>query len=305
MSKQIEMEAEGISSPSSIDTRLSYSSASLLKNCEQKYHYHKVSKVPKDKDAAARDNSHFAIGKSFHYILETTLHEKPENISDLLDTCVQVEGLKEEDRGLVHAMVLSYLRLRKGSRIKVVGCEWSITHEHIIGFVDAIEVDTETGDFYISDLKTAATFYDSKLAELPSDTQLNLYASFYREIAEHYNLDPDKFKGVRYLVTTKSKAKQQAREDYSGYVMRMVDKKLVKSIFVTIPKEMMRIDKVRKEHEELHDKSMKLRSGEIKPSKNFTYCNAFFKSCDFFSRCHGAQNSEIMENASIVIERTK
>ena len=294
------MNLEGVKP--SVDTRLSYSSSVLLSNCEQRYAYYKVEKAEIDKDAAKRDNSFFAIGTSFHYVLETSMHEKPDNITELLEYCVQNEKLKEYDVGLVHALVLQYLRLRKGSKLKAVKCEYSINHPDIIGFVDLIEADDQ-GLWYISDLKTAASFYDSKIAELPSNQQLCLYASFYREIAEDLGLDPDKFQGVRYLVATKSKAKQKKTETYGDFVLRLVDKQHVKAVFVTIPKELMRITQTRDEIMGLHSRSLELRKGDT-PKKNFTYCNAFFKSCDYFSRCHGAENSELMESKKIIVERT-
>lgn len=304
MSDQIEMEAEGIDSPQPVDTRLSYSSQSLLTNCQQRYVYYKVDKVDKDKDAAARDDSHFAIGKSFHYILEVSNHEKPAKIGALLEYCVQNEGLKEEDTALVHGMVLQYLRLRKDSGWTAVKCEHSIKDPAVIGFIDLIE-KKEDGSWCISDMKTAATFYPNKIAELPSNVQLNLYASFYKEIAKEYDLDPKKFLGCRYLVTTKSKAKQQAKESYNDFVMRLVNKKHVKSHNIFIPKALMRIEATRKEFMNDYKTSLKLRSGKLKPTKNYTYCNAFFKGCDYFSRCHGQEYSEFLDSNKIIVESTK
>lgn len=303
---QTSMDIGGASAPSPIvvDTRLSYSSSTLLKNCEQKYYHHKVNKTKIDEDAAKRDNSHFALGSSYHYVLEMSMHTKPEDIIKDLDYCVQEIGLKEEDRALTHAMVLSNLRLRKGSKLKVIGCEYSIKDPKVIGFIDAIEVNVETGEYYISDLKTAASFYDSKLADLPSDSQLNLYCSYYKEIAEEYGLDPEKFMGSRYLVSTKSKAKQKKTETYNEFVIRLLDSSAVKSIFVTIPKELMRIEANKKEFMDMYDKSLKLREKTIEPVKNFTFCNAFFKSCDFYSQCHGQTNEALLNEHRIIVERS-
>lgn len=284
------------------DTRLSYSSATLLQNCETRYYNYKIKKSEVDSDAAKRDNSHFHIGTSFHYILEMSMHKKPNKIGELLEYCVQNFGLREEDTALVHAMVIQYLRLRKDSGFEAVACEYAIEHESIIGFVDLIERQKD-GSFYISDLKTASSFYDSKISELAANQQLNLYCSFYKEIAKKYNLDPDKFMGARYLVAVKSKAKQRANESYNDFVMRLVDKKLVKCVFVTIPKELMRIDAAREEHMSLYNRSLEIRAGG-NPTKNLTYCNAFFKSCEYFSKCHGMEHSEFLKLNSIVVERT-
>lgn len=283
-----------------VNRHLSYSSANLLRNCEKKYEYYKIKEIPKDSDSN-RDNSHFDIGTSFHYILEESMHKKPSNIGQLLEHCVQVIGLKESDAGLVHAMVLQYLRLRAKSDFEAVAVEYKIQNDFILGFVDLIEA-RPNGDWYISDLKTAATFYESKISELSKDRQLNLYASFKDEIAEVFNLDPEKFKGVRYLVTTKSKAKQRAKESYEEYVMRIVEGKNVKSFAITIPHELMDIEGTLKEHRELFQKSLNLRNGQAEASRNFTYCQAYFRPCEYFSQCHGMTYSEFQETNKIVVD---
>jgi len=54
-----------------------------------------------------------------------------------------------------------------------------------------------------------------------------------------------------------------------------------------------------------HKISLKLRSKKLKPTRNYTYCNAFFKGCDYFSKCHGMEYSEFLETNKIVIESTK
>lgn len=288
------------------DLHLSHSSANLLRNCETKYFHHKVNNTEPDNDVAT-DNSHFDLGKAFHYINEVSMHKKPVNISELLDYCIQEIGMKESERGLVHAMIIQYLRLRAKSEFEVVAVEYKIQNEWILGFIDLIEV-LPNGNWTISDLKTASSFYESKIPELPKDRQLNLYASFYKEIAEKFNLDADKFIGVRYLVTTKSKAMPKKTikisESYSDYVMRLVEGKNVKSYAIFIPKELLDIEGVVKEHRELYEKSLELRNG--KPAnKNFTYCQAYFRPCEFFSKCHGMTFSEFQNTNKIIVDAIK
>lgn len=286
------------------DTRLSYSSANLLRNCEQKYHHYKVTKKDVDSDAGARDNSHFAIGTSFHYVNEISMHTKPAKVIELLEKCVQDEGLNEDDVGLVHAMLIQYWRLRSKGEFHAVACEYKIDDKSVVGYVDLIE-QTKDGYWTISDLKTAASFYESKIPELPRDRQLNLYGSYAKEIAKAHNLDIDKFLGCRYLVTTKSKAKQQKKESYKEYVMRMVDKKLVRSYAIFIPKELMDYSGAKEEHMKLYKRSIQLRKGTAEPKKNYTYCNSFFRPCEYFSQCHGMTATEYMENKQIIVEAIK
>jgi len=296
MENQLEMSIEGAEAP--VDTRLSYSSANLLRNCEQKYVYYKVDKVEKDDDSNV-DNSHFNLGTSFHLINEIGLHKKPKNVMALLEKCVQEEGLREEDVGLLHAMLLQYWRLREGDDFETVACEYKIEDDKVIGYVDLIE-KRPNGDWVLSDLKTAATFYKTKIPELPRDRQLCLYSSYYKEIAKEYNLDPEKFIGCRYLVTTKSKAKQKKTESYKDFVMRLVESKSVKSHDIFIKKELLDLWGAREEHLELYEKSMKLRRGE-KPTRNYTYCMAYFRPCDYFSQCRGETYSEYLENNKILV----
>ena len=126
-----------------IDTRLSYSSANLLRNCEQKYNYYKVKKVEADPDSN-RDNSHFDIGTAFHYVNEMSMHKKPEKIGPLLEYCVQEIGLKEESVGLVHAMLLQYWRLRERQDFEAVACEYKIDDKNI----DAYFLDYNASIWY-------------------------------------------------------------------------------------------------------------------------------------------------------------
>lgn len=286
------------------DTRLSYSSANLLRNCEKKYQYYKVKKIEKDSDAN-RDESHFAIGKAFHYVLEMSMHKKPEKMMGLLEEAVQKEGLKEESIGLVHAMLLQYLRLRAKGDFEAVACEYYIDGKTTLGFVDLIE-KRPNGDWCISDLKTAASFYESKISELPRDRQLNLYGSYYKEIAKKYNLDPEKFIGCRYLVTTKSKAVQQKKETYPEYVMRLVEKKSVKSFAIFIPKVLMDLEGARAEHDAFYKRSMQIRKGTgVAPKPNYTYCMSYFRPCEWFSQCHGKTYSQFQEENQILVEAIK
>lgn len=281
-----------------VDTRLSHSSARLLEGCERKYWHYKVNNTPKDVDIED-DTAAFKIGTSFHYILEVSMHKKPEKMGELLEYCVQNIGLLEKDVGLVHAMVLSYLRLRKTQTLEAIACEYAIDDPNIIGYIDLIERDTVTGNWTISDLKTAKTFWATLVARLPSDRQLSLYASFYKQVAEAFNLDPDKFVGCRYKLTTKSAAEQQAKESYSEYVMRMVDKKLVKSYDIFIPKEKLHIDQTIQAHLELYQKAEYLRAGN-KGRQNFSYCESYFKPCAWYSQCHGSSFTELSGSLEIV-----
>lgn len=279
--------------------QLSYSSATLFRGCQQRFYYYKK-EVPHDPDYDD-DITSFNIGKAFHYILEETLHTKPEKISELLDKCIELFNIDPDTEvPLLHAMVLKYLRLHKRVGLECVGCEMELSNNDFIGYVDAVLIDKD-GSWWICDLKTAKTVWQDTHSRLFNDVQLNLYAYFYKEIAANYKLDPKKFKGCRYRVTTKSTAKQRSNEEYLDFVARIRD--LVRSYDFIIPIERMNPTKFYHEHLEAHDRAAMILAGRIKPSCNYAYCNSYFKPCPWYSKCHGGTFTENKESIEVVEEK--
>lgn len=289
MEKQLEM--------FETDTRLSYSSASLLMGCETRYKHYKV--LGTDKDPDYEDNQEqFVIGKSFHRVLEETKHrsfkEAGLKVTTLMDRCMEEEGLSEKDVPLVHAMVLSYLREFNSHGLQCHEVEFDIQDEEkiVIGFVDALVTDND-GGWWILDLKTSRSVRTGLAAQLPLNRQLNLYAYFYKQFAKRFGFKQKDFKGCIYSVTTKSVAKQKKDEEYPNYVLRMADSIRTKLFF--IGKEKMRPDFIYKQHLDLYKRSMELRGGA--PAKmNLDYCFSYFKPCPYFSNCYGYTYTEGNEN---------
>lgn len=277
-----------------VDTRLSYSSSTLLKNCSQKYYYYKILGVPKDADSTQSDTA-FNCGKAFHYVLEENGHTE-DRLDELLDIAVKSFEV-EEHRGMLHAMILRYLQVHLKSGLEVVYCELGLNNPIFIGFIDAIMKDAE-GGWWIVDLKTAARISEIKLASLASDTQLNLYSSFAKEVAIQLELDPKKFRGARYRVTTKTKLIKKASESYGDYVLR--NAKNVKSYDIIIPVEKMDPKGTYAEHKRLHAKTLKMRKGTVKPEKNLSWCDSYFRSCEYWSQCHGSTFTESKETINML-----
>jgi len=268
------------------DTRLSYSSASLLTQCSMKYWHRKVNNTPVDSDIE-QDTEAFRIGKAFHDVLERTMHT-----SSGLETALAIAVKQHEVEyfeGMIHAMLLRYLQVHGKSGLTAVKCELGLSNDQFIGFIDVILKDDE-GNWWIADLKTASRVTDTTFARLPRDRQLNLYASFAHEVAGVLDLDIEKFKGCRYRVTTKSNLKKKASESYEAHVKRTA--KNVKSYDVIIPIEVMNPSEFYKVHMVQHEVTMKLRAGEIAPSKNFGACESYFKPCEYWSQCMGCTFSE-------------
>jgi hypothetical protein len=268
-------------------TQLSYSSATLLKNCQQKYYYHKVdTTVEKDPDYENNETA-FNVGKAFHEVMELNNHTE-EDLEGLLDqACIDYDV--EDHKAMLHAMLLRYLQVHKKSGLTAHTCEFTLSNEHFIGFIDIILVDEE-GNWWIGDLKTAARYSEITTARLPMDTQLNLYTSFYKQIAGVLELDVKKFKGSRYRVTTKYKLKRKLKEGYYDFVKRLA--KGIKSYDIAIPLEEMDPDGFYADHMELHKLSMEFRSGKAIPKRNRSYCDSYFRPCEFWSQCHAKTYSE-------------
>ena len=225
------------------DTRLSYSSGNLLKNCEQKYFWYKVAKVPKDPDSEQNDTA-FNVGKCFHYVLETNNHTVDKLEELLFQGCRDFDV--EEYKAMIHAMLLRYLQVHRTSGLEVVHCELEMSNDKFLGYIDVILKDPKTGFWWIGDLKTASRFSRTTAARLHNDVQLNLYAYFADLIAGHFDLDPKKFAGARYRVTTKSVLKQKKTEGYADFVKRMA--KSIKSYDIMIPFSKMNPEQIYNEH---------------------------------------------------------
>lgn len=273
---------------------LSYSSAALLKNCSQKYYWYKVKQVARDADSD-QDTTALDVGSAFHYVLEHSGHTDKDIGKHLTVACKEYNC--EDQKALINAMVLKYLKAHKKSGLSVVQCEFEISDEVFLGYVDVVLSD-EQGFWWIADLKTASRFSDITAAALHNNVQLNLYAHYSAEIAKHLKLDPDKFQGTRYRVTTKSKLKRKVTESHVDLVRRIYH--AIESYDVAVPVALMNPQETFDNHMRLYHQALKLKSGEIKPSKNLSYCDSFFKPCEYFSQCHGYTFSELKDRLEVI-----
>lgn len=272
---------------------LSYSSLTTFLGCNRRYFHKKIAKAPIDSDVE-EDLLSFEIGKWFHRVLEVTEHE--------LDGVTQagVRSIGEEFRLdvdeyllMIVAMLKSYKSMHKKAGLKATHFETVIETEDFYGIVDVILQDGE-GNWWIGDMKTAATHNKMMIPSLTRNAQLSLYALHHKELAKSLGLDPEKFKGCRYRVTTKSKSVKRSNETDAKFVERLLD--TVKSYDYIIPKEMLDTDIIRGIHESAVA-HMELNSEEtfanlptaVKDSypQNFNNCLNFFRPCEFWSRCYG------------------
>jgi hypothetical protein len=278
---------------------LSHSSANLLATCQQKFLYYK-SKVKPD---TVEDSTALAIGKAFHYVLETTKHERPESFGPLLDHCETAPdiGLKRENRALVHAMLIKYLRLHLKSGLKVVAIEQEIRNSKVLGFIDAVMLDEATGKWWIVDMKTASYLHSPKVVGLVRDPQLNLYSVFAGDLAKRSKLDPAGFAGCRYRCVTKSTAKQKAGESDVDYIKRLLNT-TVKAYDILIPEDLLDTHERMSLHLQAYDMASKIISGKLDPVRNYNSCLAWNRPCEYWSNCYGKPHAQMEGLLTIISE---
>lgn len=276
--------------------RMSNSSFNQMKSCEQKYVYRKITKVETDPDVDT-DLKHLRLGSCFHELLENCLHVLPETTSDDMYAAFESHSIdSDRDRGVLMAMWEKYWELHKASELTVIACEDEVGDDTIIGFIDAIMVD-KNGFYYITDLKTAARFDGNLLARLKRDSQLNLYSHFRHQIEEKYNLDPDKFAGCLYRVTTKATIVKKASETITEFKRRVKPK--IESYSIFIPAEHLAPEETYKEVMAAQAKAMQFRDEGLEPKRDYSNCFQYFRPCEYFSSCYGYLNSEADKSFNI------
>lgn len=264
--------------------RISYSGSNTLQACPRKFYHEKVKKTDTDPDYS--DNSRaLRIGKGFHEVLEYCSHgEKPMTKLMIQKAFENNEIDMPTDQGLILGMVMRYIPLHKKSGLKCVGIETKIGNDDYLGYVDATMVDAN-GNFWITDLKTAAKLSGSLLSRLAQDTQLNVYSHFAEQIAEKHNLDIKKFAGVRYRVTTKATIKCNKNETLEQFSRRVYDR--VESYDIGIPAKDLDPAKAYRHLMTLLGKAKAMHTqNESDIPQNYNSCEDWFRPCKFWSNCH-------------------
>lgn len=266
------------------DTRLSCSSATTLRGCEQKWVHYKVKNTESDPDYEEGDA--LAIGKAFHWIIEQTEHKKPKKIVPMLKACTENDDilLPKEYYPLIIGMVHSYTKYHAESGHIIIAIEELIEDPEFMGYIDAVVYDSK-GYWWICDNKTFAYFSPSQVAQFASHIQMNVYAAHTAQIAKKYKLNLKKFRGCRLFVTTKPRTKRKKDETAKEMAERLKD--LCATWDVEIPIKYMAPESHMDNHRRLHKRSIELRSGDVEPFRNYDYCMSYFRPCQYWSNCHG------------------
>lgn len=260
--------------------RLSYSASSTLLECEQKYVYSRILKVPEDPDAP--DSHALSFGSAFHYVCESTMHCRTPEVPALTQEAIQIYGLDSADYYKLAACLTEYFKLHTASGLKVVACEVEVFIEgYYLAYVDAV-MEAEDGGWWICDLKTAGTLNELTFKRLQYDVQLNLYASYAYKVAELVNLDIDKFQGVIYRTTRKPMVKPQKAEPIADYIRRAK----VVSWSAYVRKTDLHIEETRDRFRRLFERATELKDG-AEPFRNYGACGSWGRPCPYWSHCYG------------------
>lgn len=279
---------------------LSPSSLALYSSCQRKYFLKKIAKVPQDSDVP-EDMENFQIGKAFHKCLEDTIHKLDGYSYDAVLKVIEAEGLEEDFGPMIWAMLISYKSMHAKAGLKAKHCEVEVETDTFYGFVDAVLADSN-GDWWICDNKTAASYSPNIIPTLFSHPQLNLYAAHFRIVAALTGLDPNKFKGCRYRLTTKSKLIRKETEELGTYIGRLT--KVIKSYDFILPIERMNAATILATHDKAFDHISRHKgdlTGEHFP-QNFGNCFAYYRGCEFYSRCNRKNYSELRDIECVVSE---
>lgn len=305
-----------ISSPSSF--RLSYTNISMQKTCPRKFYLKYLLRVKPD---AEEDQSAFFFGTVFHRYLEDTLHtpckvelssqgkgfktiEVPCYVSKAqLDKSWDAEFLEapvsvrewdakkiEVTKLQIGACLQTFFARHVKSGLLCLACEVEIALKNLIAYVDVVYEDA-SGGWWIGDLKTASTLNAQNLqATLHKNLQLSIYATFRNEVAEKLGLDVKKFRGVRYLSTTKSKA--MVVRPFEEFVV----KNMSESYDIVVPNTLL-VDASNLLDEQMNTVEIMERMKEegVPASRitcNYNACFDFFRPCPFWSYCYGQKFGE-------------
>lgn len=281
--------------------RLSYSSSQLLALCEYKYYAAKIAKFPVDEDSQAQDDHALRFGSALHYIMEMTLHDKNNYTKEYLkEALLQFKLTDYQDMMKLIASCLAYYKLSAGSELRIIHCELEIKTSEIVGYVDAIGVDS-LGRWWIVDLKTTSWFKALLPIRLRRDPQLSIYAAHKEQIAEKLGLKVEDFGGVIYRVVSKSKHVVKPDETAGEFLKRA--KILARAVMV--PASELDENNVMSQHLRLYDRSVALLTvgtniapGE-EPLRNYSRCLEWERPCEYWSRCYGKSFTECQEEAIV------
>lgn len=285
--------------------RNSYSGTAQFCQCERLYMLERVWKRPRDPDSD-EDATALRYGKAFHSTLEACRHRRDQYTHAMLADAAKQNELDPQAVWSVYAAINSYLTLHEKSKLDVIAVETEVgsIEEEVVGYIDAVMAD-KNGFWWIVDLKTAGQIQTQMFPRLTNDPQLNLYASYAKEVAEKLGLDPEKFAGTRYRVVGKTRIAIKPNDTMETYAARANPK----CYDIEMLARNMPIAAVKRNEEVMRERIKKVRSGEVEPVPNFSKCFEWQRPCSQFSYCYGKTYTECANEAVVfdhndMIDRT-
>jgi hypothetical protein len=259
--------------------RVSYS-ASALKTftaCQQKYVHRYVLETPVDIDY--KPSEAVNLGSAYHKLLELTdWSDKKYTPKLLVDVCEQYKLVYNDDGAKLAAMLRAFWAVRDTTEsclAKEINVSKDDTQKVII---DAV-IQKSNNDWYICDAKTTSKLCEFLPHQLKTDIQMQLYHSFYPEIAELLQLSPDKYKGILYRQFKKPLQVYKEGESFESYTQRCkADYREIK-VYPDCNKDFKAA---------VQGVNLLLKDATA-ACKNHSNCFAYHSKCEYFNTCHGVE----------------
>jgi hypothetical protein len=264
--------------------QVSYSSHSEILECEQKWKFHKIDHIEPDPDATV-DTFSFKFGKAHHSIVEWCGQELgyfEDKCDEFLHKAMQEQGLPadHDTECAIASTAYATMLLWKQTGLVTKRCELKIEDETLIGYIDFIPLDLDTGNWWIGDWKTTGAPQDIG-PRLSRDPQLSLYRSFVPQVAKEMGLDPAKFQGCLYFEVVKPKLVTRANEKPLAYAKRCT----AEARLFVIPDAAMGHEPVAV-HAFVRQRAIEIANGRV-PIRNYKACTNWNRKCEYWSRCYG------------------
>lgn len=256
--------------------KLSASRITVIFRCPREYVYKYIMEIPEPW------NKNFAMGKAFHEMLEL----KEPNLTEL--------NAYDPDYPWTDALHV----MRKGydaaypEHVNEVKREIHFENELRHGYIDSVLAEDD-GSWVIGENKTrSSAMNDDEARMLPANLQVQIYVSAVPEIAEQLWLDPDLFKGVKYVTSIKPNERRKKTETKEEFGARLSSQTQV----IEIPKAMltgnpepMLIQAMAR----AQDAETAFSSGNpMDVPCNTAQCFRYNSPCPYFNRCHGGKIHE-------------
>jgi len=287
--------------------KLSHSARTTLYTCQRKWLF---AKTHVEKDFDAPDDENLRFGSAVHHVLEHTnrVRQDQERILELTREAGEKYRMGHKLHGIYYC-AQNYFDMHLKSGLECLYSEVRFDLGWWVGIVDEILYDNTHKVWWIGDTKTTGRAEIEKwTASLKFDPQMMTYAAFHIEIArvlQDPKIRPENFAGCRYRPTLKlgdtRDAEPLPEETCHDYWVRQIGKKIR--------------GKVKAEKECAWDFVIeygagdiyKLRSDHIRhllsdlclaeniyhyrqiASRNYGSCMAWFRPCEYWSRCHGGR----------------